>query len=82
MHIKSRNFLLFRTAQATVKNQGQEVTVKGFRFIGLPGRYRIGVEEGYGYTPLPKSTRRMIETVRTELRDKHDLPKRIRVKPL
>ncbi|MEW6748438.1 MAG: hypothetical protein AB1295_01890 [Candidatus Micrarchaeota archaeon] len=77
MEIKSRNYVLFRTARASDTKDGQRVVVNGFRFICLPGRYKIKVEEAYEHNALPQGISGMVRAVRSGLKDPYGPKKRI-----
>lgn len=79
--IKSRNFILFRTAEAVIEKGRETTIITGIRMPLFPGRYRILVEGiGYGTPRLPKSLDSTLEKVKEELGDPHELPKKIRVR--
>lgn len=78
--VKSRNFILFRTAEAVVGNGSETTIVTGFRVPLFPGRYRILVEGiAYGTPKLPKNLDTSLDKVKKSLDDPHELPKRIPV---
>lgn len=79
--VKSRNFILFRTAEAVIGSGPGSTVVTGFRVPFFPGRYRILVEGiGYGNPQLPKALDNTLDKVRKELDDPHELPKKIPVR--
>jgi len=79
--IKTRNFILFRTAEAVV-GQGSETTVvTGFRVPLFPGKYRILVEGiTYGTPRFPKNLDDALEKVKKGIDDSRELPKKIPVR--
>ncbi len=79
--IKSRNFILFRTAEAVIERGPGITVVTGFRVPLFRGKYRILVEGiGYGKPNLPKSLDSTLDKVRESLEDPHELPKKIKVR--
>jgi hypothetical protein len=83
VELKTRNYLLFRTASAYSESEGIGLTVKGYRLPFFRGRYSILVEGvHYSDVTLPKGTSQLVETVRESLDDPHDAPKRIQIRQI
>ncbi len=79
--VKTRNFILFRTAEAVVGSGSETTIVTGFRVPGFRGKYRILVEGiTYGTPRFPKNLEKTLEKVAKGIEDPHELPKKIPVK--
>ena len=78
--IKTRNFILFRTAEAVI-NGPETTVVTGFRLPFFRGKYRILTEGiGYGRPRLPEDIDSTLDKVKAGLEDPHELPKKIPVR--
>ncbi|MBU0527275.1 carboxypeptidase-like regulatory domain-containing protein [Candidatus Micrarchaeota archaeon] len=80
--VRSRNYIFFRTVEVYNENEGRGGTIiTGFRFPLFPGKYKILVDHvGYGNPGIPPDIDNRLKRVHDELKDPHELPKKIPVR--